>query len=342
MKFIFLFFPILITITGCINPLENRDTSAYHPHNTYLSSIYEDKNNDLYLIRRYKSSYPYTDAVLMKFNRQTLSWDNISQNIKLDDSIDIGTTMLYKKEDKFYLHSRYTYNNGDDVNLIDKFMFTIIDKYNNITSKISSIQEYSINHQLSISIDNLGRVEEHNLTTNNYKYLYDLPSISTINDRLDIFIEQTDYKISCSPKQSSIEIWDKKTYNCDLVTQKNTKDMNYDYNYSYTIKLVRNINDNKWDITLINNNGKSQDIYENYNKVYWDFYMTSPKNLKNKYPQYKDFFSAYKYKIYIDANENLYLFKDENLVGDRDIIFEYYTKDLPSTPSSTQKIYWKK
>lgn len=83
--------------------------------------------------------------------------------------------------------------------------------------------------------------------------------------------------------------------------------------------------------------GNNQNYYNQFDKngTQWD-------RLGIKYPYYKKFFDD-KDKdknLYIDTNKNLYLFKDEHLVGDRNIIFEYYTKDNPNSPKYKQKIEW--
>ena len=319
---------VILFNTGCG---QNRDTSAYHASREFLSPIYEDIDGELYLIRRYKTAHPYENAQIMKFNKQTFRWE-LSKDIKLDNNITIDNTIaFYKVQDNFYLHDAYRKN------------YTKIDNLNNISTKLSINSEYSVNSVEAINYKNTYQVEEHNITSGLYSLLYTLPDISKINSTLDIFIDTSDYQFFCKPLQNTYVTWDKKSHQCKLVTQKNLDNINYDYNYGYDLELVKKDN---WSIKLINENN------ENYKKVtpldikykdkFYDLNTTSYEKILTKYPYYKKVLgnNSIEKQIYIDSNSNLYLFKDENLVGDRDIIFEYYTKENPAVPQYEQKIAW--
>lgn len=343
MKIIILILAVLFIFMGC-GPVDNRDSSAYHPAINYLSSIYEDENNDLYLMRRYKSSHPNNDAMLMKFNKQTYRWDNISENILLDNKIDIDeSAILYKNNNNFYLHGVLATPIPDSNESLTQYSFTTIDTthkpYTINTTLSNSGDEYTLNYNHSINYRNIYEVEEHNNISNTYKYLYNLPDISNIKDELNIFIDVDDYELSCSPIKDTISTWDYKTHRCSLVTQKNTNNMEFDYNYGYNIELIHE--NGNWDIKLIGNDErlKRTGVSNVFYQTVHDYNLTNFNDLPNLYSHYKDVMNE-DAVFYIDKNQNLYLFEDENLVGDRDIIFKYFTKENPTIPLNEQKISW--
>lgn len=89
-------FFILFFLAGCYD----KDTSAYHPALSYLSSIYEDTNGDLYLARKYHS---LTQIVIMKFDTNMHQWKNISKSIDIEKNIDIEISHFYREENQFHL-----------------------------------------------------------------------------------------------------------------------------------------------------------------------------------------------------------------------------------------------
>lgn len=323
-------YAILINI-GC-SPTENRDTSAYHASSSFLSPIYEDTDGELYLIRRYKTAHPYENAQIMKFNKQTFKWKELSRNIKLDNNITIDNNIaFYKTNEDFYLHDAYRHT------------YSKIDNSNNISTVSSISSEYSINAMVAINYKNAYRVEEHNLTSGSYSFLYNLPSISEVSSTLDIFIDTSDYQLFCKPLQNSYTTWDNKSHQCKIVTQKNIENIDYDYNYGYDIHLIK---EDTWSIKLVNNNNedykKVTPLDIKYKDKFYDLNTTSYKQVLTKYPYYKKVLEnkSLEKQIYIDSKSNLYLFKDESLIGNRDIKFVYYTKENSNTPLSEQKIAW--
>jgi len=96
-----------IMLVGCYD----RDTSAYHPAYTYLSSIYEDDNGELYITRVYDLNYTEDKnnatirnnrLAIMKFDLENSHWITIAKNISLKN-IDTMNAPLYKENNRFYI-----------------------------------------------------------------------------------------------------------------------------------------------------------------------------------------------------------------------------------------------
>jgi len=327
-----------IMLVGCFD----RDTSAYHPSDSYLSQIYESDSNELYLLRRHKN-YDFNNVILMKFNKHTRRWENISTDIILDSHINVDIdSNLYVKDNKIFLYATYFDFNKPNETLSS---FTIVDMGSEpykINTIIINEDEYSLNSQYNISYKNLYEVYAHNLALNTYEYLYDLPNISTIQDRLNININIDDYTLFCYPLQHSLEEWDYKRHQCFMIGNQEDNDS------IYNIVLTKQ-EDNNWDMRLLQ---ETKDyLLPEYYKMVFDYNLTRRDKLIETYPYYKKLLKECIYigatthfnddRCYIDKSENLYLFKDEHFVGDRDIIFELYTPDSPDKAVVKQKFKWK-
>ncbi|MEA2029802.1 MAG: hypothetical protein U9N49_12635 [Campylobacterota bacterium] len=325
----------LLFLNNCTD-LGTRDTGSYLPER-FISNLAKDKYDNLYLVREHNDN---CQLELMKFNTDTYIWEGI-QNIQLNQSDLLCYLNHFIIGDKYQDHNNklYLYNYlHNKVNVIDRENSTQQESIELKNGEHFINPQYSIYYHL---INQTMHVKEHNLTTNQYYTLYTFPSIEIINHELSIEDNISDFNMTCRPIQQRVGEWNYQDHSCKLYINLQTVTSTNNYAYEKLYQFIITKNQNLWHIDFENNEVYDTLFsYHYYDGQIYDNQLTPLTLLKSKYPNYQQFINAYDY-LYFD-NNNLHRFYIQGQVGDRNIIYEYYTQGDQDSPKATQTFYYKK